>query len=148
MQQSNLLISSRAHSCPFCSDICPFFILSSKDHPYSLRQHRCLVLKTFVHYLSFLQRTLQIVSGNTVVCAFLLTRVLPLLGHVSLFWHPFAIILTRTSLFFHLLMFQGLESLADHLLRSLYPSYKVVPQFLDLQMAVLDFTSDLDLFAM
>ena len=35
-----------------------------------------------------------------------------------LFWHLFAIIFTRTSLFFHLLMFQGHESLADHLWRS------------------------------
>ena len=121
MWQSNLFISSRAHSCPFCSDICSFIILSSKDHPFSLRQHRCPVLKTlnFVLFLSFLQRTLQIVLGNIVVCAFFfISRELPLLGHVFLLWHLFAIIFTRTSLFFHLLMFQGHESLADHLWRS------------------------------
>ena len=120
MQQSNLFISSRAHSCPFCSDICSFIILSSKDHPFSLRQHRCLVLKTFVLSLSFLQRTLQTVSGYIVVCAFFfVSRELPLLGHVYLFGHLFAFfIFTRTSLFFHLLMFQGHESLADHLWRS------------------------------
>ena len=60
---------------------------------------------------------------------------------------PFAIIFTRTSLFFHLLMFQGHESLADHLWRSLsHLSYKVVSLFLDLQMVVSDFSSDLDLF--
>ena len=70
MQQSNLFISSRAHSCPFCSDICSSIILSSKDHPFSLRHHRCLVIETFVLHLFFLQGTLQIVSGNTVVCAF------------------------------------------------------------------------------
>ena len=58
---------SRAHSL---SDFCSCIILSSKDDPYSLRQHGCLVLKTFVLPLSFLQRMLQIVSGNIVVCAF------------------------------------------------------------------------------
>ena len=117
MLQSNLLIHSRAHGSPFCSDICPSFILSSKDHPFSLRQHRYLVLKTLVLIFSFLQRTLQIVSGDTVVCTFFLRRELPLLRHVSLFWHSFAISFTRTSLFF-LLMFQGNESLAYLLLRS------------------------------
>ena len=79
----------------------------------------------------------------------LITRGLPLLGHVSLFWHlsanffyknksvlppihvPGACIFGRSSL----------EVLTDLL-------YGVVSQFLDHQLAVLDFTSDLDLFAM
>ena len=57
----------------------------------------------------------------------------------------FAIIFTRTSLFFHL-MFQGHESLADHLSRSFLTFHKVALQFLDLQMVVSDFSSYLDLF--
>ena len=76
-----------------CSqDICSSLVLSSRDTSDSLRQH---------YYLCFL----------------FISRELPLLGYVSLFWHLFAIIFTRTSLFFYLLMFQGPESLADHLWR-------------------------------
>ena len=74
-------------SWAFCSQtFVPLLILSSKDHPYSLRQHRYLALKTFVLQLSFHPRILYIVSDNS-------TRELPLLGHVSLFWHLFAIFL-------------------------------------------------------
>ena len=48
---------SRAHVF-LLSDFCSCIILSSKDDPYSLRQHGCLVLKTFVLPLSLLQRML------------------------------------------------------------------------------------------
>ena len=48
---------SRAHSCAFLlSDFCSCIILSSKDHPYSLRQHGCLVLKSFVLTLDSLRQ--------------------------------------------------------------------------------------------
>ena len=78
----------------FCSQyICSSLVLSSRDTSDSLRQHCCL-------------------------CFLFISRELPLLGHVSLFWHLFAIIFTRASLFFHILLFQGHESLADHLRRS------------------------------
>ena len=70
------------------SDFCSCIILSSKDYLFSLRQHRCLLLKTFVLHLSLLLGTLQIVLGNTIVCAFFfISRELPLLGHMYLFWH-------------------------------------------------------------
>ena len=74
-------------------DICSSLVLASRDTLDSIRQHCCL-------------------------CFLFISRELPLLGHVSLFWLLFAIIFTRTSLFFHLLMFQRHDSLADHLLRS------------------------------
>ena len=106
-----------------CSQgICSSLVLSSKDTSDSLRQHCCL-------YFLFL------------------TRELPLLGHVSLFWHLFAFLSTRTSLFFHLLMLHGHESFCRPSPEVLSdPSYSMVSQFLDLQLAVSDFTSNLDLF--
>ena len=76
-----------------CQEICCSLVLSYKDILDSLRQYFCLCLR-------------------------FIPRGPPLLGHVSLFWHLFAISSTRTSLFFHPFMFQRHESLAGHLLRS------------------------------
>ena len=91
--------------------------------------------QTFVPILSFHQRIIHTASDNMDVlfsrhlfftlnslrqlcCLYFLLRLLPLLGYVSLFWHPFAIFSTRTRLFFHLFMLQGHGSLADLLWRS------------------------------
>ena len=78
---------------------------------------------------------------------YLITRRLPLLGHVSLFWHLFANFFYKNKSVLPPTCVPGawifgrpsLEVLCHFL-------YKVVSLFLDLKMVVSDFSSDLDLF--
>ena len=109
-------------SCAFLlSDFYSCIILLSKNHPYSLKQHRCLVLKTFVLHLVLSSKdALDSLRQHCCLCFLLFQEGF----HSWDMWDmclslsiclPFS---TRTSLFFHLLVFQGHESLAYLLWRS------------------------------
>ena len=108
-----------------CSQgICSSFFLSSKDRLNSLRKHLCL-------------------------CFLYLTRECSFLGHVCTLLAPVCRFSTRTFLFFQQHMFQEQEYFGRPTLEvSLDHFTRVVFQFFEHQVAVLNFTSEIDFFAM